>query len=91
MHIMMVWDGSGGSNGLLQLYINGSLQISKVFSGHTGPLDLGSGTTPQFIVGADPGNAGHGQYSGLIQRVRISNIARSSAYAKSVYKTGLIY
>jgi len=56
----------------------------------TGNTLWANGTTPRFSIASSPNSAGQ-QLVGQLSRVRLSNIARSQAYLREVYRKGMGY
>jgi hypothetical protein len=79
-HIALVYDGSNQ-----YLYVDGEV-VAKTTN--TTSVQWSNGTTPRFCI-ARSQNGGPGQFIGKLCRVRLSNIARSQSYLRTVYATGM--
>jgi hypothetical protein len=80
-HIALVYDTA---NSLTLIYLNGEIVSTAA---DTGNVAWTNGTTPTFAIARDQNSSG--QFNGKIQCVRLSNIARSTAYMRAVYKKGM--
>lgn len=80
---------AGVYNGVTtSLYLDGELIAQANLAG--APTWAG-GVTPKMCIGRDAlGGSGLGNLYGQASRVRMSNIARSQAYLRSVYQNGLL-
>ena len=77
-YLAMSYDGA-----TVKLYVNGELMFSSAASG-----TILTASTPSIKIGFDgSGNP----YVGKMSRVRMSNIARSQTYIRSVYRTAMAY
>lgn len=79
----MTYDGAS-----LLLYVNGELIRNQAVAGNTQWTNT-TGTPPQLTI-ANQLNGG-APFSGRMSRVRMSNIARTQAYLRSVYQKGMLY
>lgn len=82
-YIAGVYDGA-----LTSLYLDGELIAQANLAGTP---SWSGGVAPKLCIGKDvPGGSGLGNLYGQASRVRMSNIARSQAYLRSVYQSGLL-
>lgn len=84
-HVALVYDQSSG---ITFLYWDGEMILRQ--SGQSGSIDWFGGVTPRFSIAHSPNN-GTPQFRGQLSRVRISDIARSQAYLREVYRKGMGY
>ncbi len=82
-HVALVYDTAGGT---VYLYVAGEVVLRA--TSITGNVQWSLGTTPTFQVGLGQNSAG--QFRGQVSRLRLSNIARSQAYLRAVYKAGML-
>ncbi len=82
-HVALVYDTT---NSLTLIYVNGEI-IST--AADTGNVLWANGTTPTFAIARDQNASG--QFNGKFSRIRLSNIARSQAYMRAVYKKGMLW
>jgi len=77
-HIGATYDGTTA-----KMYVDGSLIAT---SAQTGAIDYGS--HGPWIIGQNPANSSESAFSGLIQDIRVANIARPASYFQKVYQAG---
>jgi hypothetical protein len=80
-HLAVSYDGTYG-----RLYLDGEIQAR---SSNTGNTQWSTGTTPRICLAL--GQNAAGQFRGAMSRFRLSNIARSQSYLRTVYATGMLY
>jgi hypothetical protein len=80
-YIVATYDGSN-----VYLYVNGDVVATHT---NTGSITWTTGTTPKFWVAGTQNSAG--QFIGHVSRVRMSNIARSQSYIKSVVRKAMVW
>lgn len=83
-HLMLVYDSGGGND---FVYLDGEIVLKQ--TGQSGPVLWTNGVNPAFSIAL--GLNSSGQFRGQMSRVRLSDIARSQAYARAVYKKGMLY
>lgn len=91
-HVMYVFSPGGSSNtGLLTLYIDGEIAYAATNSagGAQGGITWTTGTTPTFFIGGNSFTSNSLQ--GKISRCRLSNIARSQSYARTLWAKAMGY
>lgn len=76
-HVVGTWDSSGAKT-----YVNG-VEVAS----WTGNAVLTLPATPWSLISAWVGGAGYG-FNGLIDEVRISNVARTAAWIKAIFNAG---
>lgn len=77
------------STGTVLLYINGEVFYRNAT--HSGAFQWGSGTTPSVELFKSANNPAINQFHGQMSRFRISNIARSQAYLRAVFKKAMLF
>jgi concanavalin A-like lectin/glucanase superfamily protein len=84
-HVAFVYDAASG---FVLIYVDG--EIGARVGGQSGAVDWFGGDTPRFSIGYAPNNSTN-RFQGQMSRVRISDIARSQAYCREVYRKGMGY
>ena len=78
-HLGFSWDGV-----TVKQYVNGALTASAA---HGGSIDWG--THGPWIFGQNPAATAESNFVGLMQDVRIANVARSASWFRMVYRAGV--
>ncbi len=81
-HIALTDNGAA-----MELYVNGELVFQDLTA--AGGIAFNNGANPRIRVGA-LGAAGSDEWVGQLSRFRISNIVRSQAYFREVYRKGML-
>lgn len=80
-HVVLVFDGTqSGNSNRLKVFVNGS-QRTLTFSG---TIPSTTANTPELVIGIDTPSPAY-FFDGLIDEVRVSNVARSAAWIAFAY------